>query len=135
VSGEILGHAVDALMRQGAVDVCLIPVLMKKGRPGHILQLQVMEEKASKLEKAVFALLPTLGLRRLRIERTVLAREKTTVMSEFGELSGKKIIEYDGEETEKIEFDEIIRIAEERKTSPHKIYLELCKKSNTRCTG
>lgn len=131
-TGEVLGHAVDELIRLGALDVCLIPVLMKKGRPGHIVQIQVSDEKAACIEQAIFDLLPTLGLRKRIMERTVLGREAITVSSEFGDLAGKKTLESDGTHTEKIEFDEIVRVANEQKTTPRKLLnkLEHRKKKN-----
>ncbi len=131
-TGEVLGHAVDELMRMGALDVCLIPVLMKKGRPGHIVQIQVAGEKTACIEQAVFDLLPTLGLRKRLMDRTTLCREAITVSTEYGDMAGKNTLESDGTQTEKIEFDEIVRVATEQKTTPRKLLnkLEHRKKKN-----
>ena len=38
VTGEALGHTVEALMGAGALDVWLVPVEKpQKGRPGHVV--------------------------------------------------------------------------------------------------
>lgn len=124
-SGEILGHATEELMRLGALDVCLIPVIMKKGRPGHIIQVQSIVERAEAIEKAIFSLLPTLGVRRQEVGRTSLTREAVNVETNLGRLAGKKVCEFDGTYSEKIEFDEIVRLADERQTTPQKLMNKL----------
>jgi uncharacterized protein (DUF111 family) len=120
-TGEELGQAITDLMSAGALDVCLVPVLMKKGRPGNQLQVIAPVEIASALEKMIFETLPTLGIRRSIIERSLLARESIIVDSEFGSVRAKKITLPDGSQRIEPEFAELNRIAGEQRSTPRKI--------------
>lgn len=125
VSGELLGYATETLMQEGALDVCLIPVLMKKGRPGHILQVQTLPDRHEKIEKLIFKLLPTLGIRKKLIERTVLERRAVQIETTYGMLKGKKITRVDGSMIEVPEFDEIIKVSRQTGKSPEEIISSL----------
>jgi uncharacterized protein (TIGR00299 family) protein len=88
-TGETVGHAVDRLWTAGALDVSLIPIQMKKGRPGILLSAQSLADNADKLEAIMFAETPTLGVRRSTVVRRVLARESTNVQTKWGDVAGK----------------------------------------------
>ncbi len=120
-TGEITGHATEKLMQLGALDVCVIPVIMKKGRPA--LQIQVLTQPADcpKIETAIFQLLPTIGLRKSYLERKVLKRSDSSVKTQYGELKAKQIINVDQNVSQKIEFDEIVRISEQHGCTPMQI--------------
>lgn len=120
-TGEELGHALGKLMTVGALDVCLIPILMKKGRPGHQLQVLVEQAKVEMIEDMIFSLLPTIGVRRNNVDRSVLKRVSEETDSNFGRIRVKKITQPDGETVTAPEFDEIIRIAEEQNCAPRNI--------------
>jgi len=74
-SGEELGFLVEELRTAGALDAWLVPVQMKKGRPGSLLQALARPEGRAALERVLFAHSPTLGLRWIRCERVELERE------------------------------------------------------------
>lgn len=120
-TGEELGHAISKFMAAGALDACLIPILMKKGRPGHQLQVLAEQAKAAMIENMIFSLLPTIGVRRCSVDRSTLQRECEEADSNFGRIRVKKITKPDGETVTEPEFDEIIRIAEEQNCAPRKI--------------
>lgn len=63
-----------SLMDAGAADAWLTPILMKKGRPAHTLSVLSVPPDADALESLVFELVPTLGVRRIAVARTALAR-------------------------------------------------------------
>lgn len=88
-TGEALGYVMDKLLKAGARDVHYIPVYMKKNRPAYELNIICREEQIPKLEEIIFAETTTIGIRRVRMERTVLKREIQTVNTSFGEVRVK----------------------------------------------
>ncbi len=108
-------------MTAGALDVCLVPILMKKGRPGNQLQVISPLELTATLEKMIFEILPTIGIRRSVVERSLLQREPVILNSEYGSVRAKKITMPDGSDRTEPEFSELDRIAREQKTSLQKI--------------
>ena len=78
-TGEALGHAAERLMQAGALDVCLIPVFMKKFRPATLFQIIARPATESKLVEILFAETGTIGIRRQMVERYTMSREWTTV--------------------------------------------------------
>jgi len=83
-TGETLGAAAEAMLSAGARDVWLAPVTMKKGRPGVVLSCLADEASREAVEEAVFVHTPTFGVRRRRVERTVLARAHVEVETAYG---------------------------------------------------
>jgi hypothetical protein len=79
MAGEYLAAAADRLRGAGALDVVLVPTLMKKGRPGTRLEALVRPVDADRIEALLFAHTTTLGVRRSTVERRALAREMRTV--------------------------------------------------------
>lgn len=88
-SGESLGYVMERLFAAGARDVHYIPVYMKKNRPGYQLNVVCDEARAGELEQIIFRETTTIGIRRIRMERTVLEREECTVATSFGDIKIK----------------------------------------------
>lgn len=88
-SGERLGYVMERLFEAGARDVHYMPVYMKKGRPAYQLNVICDEEKISELEQIIFSETTTIGIRRQRMERSVLPRRIVTVETGFGEAKVK----------------------------------------------
>ena len=83
-TGQTVGAATQALFEAGAVDVWATAATMKKGRPGVVVSCLVPEGLVGAAEEAFFRETPTFGVRRMRMERTKLAREHVTVETRFG---------------------------------------------------
>jgi hypothetical protein len=112
VSGELLGHVCLKLMNSGALDVSMFPLTMKKGRPGWSLQVMVSTSKVDQLENLIFTELPTLGIRKKLVQRSVIQRSEAEKIQNDESFKAKKILELNGEERIELEFDEKIRLAE-----------------------
>jgi uncharacterized protein (TIGR00299 family) protein len=89
LSPQVYGHLIDRLLEAGALDASVCPLIMKKGRPGVLLQLLAPTEQAAQLQAMVFAETTTLGLRRYEARRSVLGRRMETVDTPWGSVSMK----------------------------------------------
>ena len=111
-TGEQLGYVLGALMEAGARDVHYTPVYMKKNRPGWQLNVICMEEDREKLENIIFRETTTIGIRRQKMDRTVLRRSKKTVQTPYGEAE-VKICEKNGMKKIDPEYESVVRLCKE----------------------
>ena len=88
-SGEVLGFVMEKLFEAGARDVHYTPVYMKKNRPAWLLTVICKEEDVPGMEALIFAETTSIGIRRVKMERTNLPRRKRKVMIPFGEVEVK----------------------------------------------
>jgi pyridinium-3,5-bisthiocarboxylic acid mononucleotide nickel chelatase len=88
-SGQMVSHAAERLWAAGALDVAIVPIQMKKGRPGVVLSVQSAPADAGALEAILFRETTTLGVRRTPVVRTVLARRPHDVATPWGTIAGK----------------------------------------------
>jgi len=89
LSPEILGYTVEKLFAQGALDVFVTPIIMKKSRPGSLLTVLCLPEKEKILLKIIFAETTTLGVRLRREKRFFLPRQEISVPTEYGSVRVK----------------------------------------------
>lgn len=93
---EIYGFVMERLFAEGALDVTLIPVFMKKNRPGTLLQVLCHQQFRETLVQTILCETTTLGVRYYPMERRVLQRETVTLETDFGPVAAKKIKMPDG---------------------------------------
>jgi pyridinium-3,5-bisthiocarboxylic acid mononucleotide nickel chelatase len=89
LSPEQLSYAMSRLFDAGALDVWFTPVVMKKGRPAHIVSCLAEPELEATIADAFFRETGTLGIRMARISRRVLRRETIAVKTDYGEIRVK----------------------------------------------
>ena len=118
---EIYPYVIEKLLHSGANDAYLVPVIMKKGRPGILLSTLVNETKLDDILKVIFTQTTTLGVRILEIRRKKLKREQKEIDTPFGKVKFKIAII---ENSERLvpEFEECKRIAEERNIPLIQVY-------------
>jgi pyridinium-3,5-bisthiocarboxylic acid mononucleotide nickel chelatase len=63
VTGELMGHIFNVLMKFGARDVSIIPTITKKNRPGHLLRVISRPIDCDRLSEAIIRETGTLGVR------------------------------------------------------------------------
>lgn len=88
-TGENLGYVMERLMEAGARDVHYSAVYMKKNRPAWQLNVICTEESIPMLEQIIFEETTTIGIRKNRVERSVLKRTFDTVQISEGEAKVK----------------------------------------------
>lgn len=88
---EFWPYVSERLMTAGALDVCLIPMQMKKGRPGFLLRVIVEPAQRESMTTLLFTETSAIGLRLRREQRMTLPREIITVTTPWGDLPAKKI--------------------------------------------
>lgn len=113
-SGEVLGFVMDELFAAGARDVYYTPIYMKKNRPAVQINIICREQDVDKLQNILFCNTTTIGVRRCRMERTILPREIRQMDTPYGKVQVK-----------------VCRIGEEVRAYPeYDSVVELCKTHN-----
>ena len=84
LSPQLAAVALEAVLQAGAHDAWIAPVTMKKGRPGHLFGALASEAVRAAVEAAIFRETSSLGVRRTRVERSVLDRELVEVQTAYG---------------------------------------------------
>jgi uncharacterized protein (DUF111 family) len=118
VTGEVLGHLIERLMQAGALDVSVLPALMKKGRAGFVIRAIARAEETELLARVMIRETGSLGVRVFpSIHRLVAEREQRNVQVEIcGRIYQPqvKVSRMDGELLSvKPEYEDCKRIADE----------------------
>jgi len=83
-------HIMDLLFQNGAKDVFITSILMKKNRPGNILTVICDPSDESRLTDIIFRETTTLGVRiSVKEKRTILKREIITLKTPWGDARAK----------------------------------------------
>ena len=112
MTSEELAFAAEQLMRSGARDVQIMPIVMKKGRPAYLFTLLCKNSQAEKFASLIFKHTTTLGIRKYTPSRYTLDRE----INEVGGVHIKRSEGY-GVIKEKAEFEDIRKLALEKDIS------------------
>ena len=89
----------------------LVPIIMKKGRPGTRIEALTTVEVASRVEEELLRRTTTLGVRRTTVERRALRREVRTVRVLDQDIRVKIATLPDGSRRLKPEFDDVREVA------------------------
>jgi len=122
ISAEDLGcDLIGDLLDAGALDAWLSPILMKKGRPAHKLEVLCVRETAASLQAMILEHLPTLGVRRFDGDRQVLERESETVTTQFGAVEVKVHVLADGSRRALPEYDSCRNCSRKYQVTPDQV--------------
>jgi uncharacterized protein (DUF111 family) len=125
---EWYSHVTALLFEAGAADVFMIPIVMKKSRPGHMLSVLSDRDKAAKMKEILFKETSSIGLREYEVKKSMLRREVVKVNTRFGEIEVKRSFFGGRIVNEKAEFDQCSRLAKEYGVTLEEIRKEVYKK-------
>jgi len=123
-SPEGYPHLCQLLFAAGALDVVLIPVHMKKGRPGFTLQAIATPARAAQVKETILVHTSAIGLRFRREARQTLPREIVTLTTKWGAVAAKKVLTPRGAVVYP-EFEECRRIAAAENLPLSEVYDEV----------
>ena len=126
MTAEELAFAAERLMEEGAKDVTLTPVVMKKGRPATMLTVMIPDDEDEKERMAglIFRYTTTIGIREIISERYILDREEKLIDTPYGKVRCKFVSGF-GAKRHKFEYEDLARIAKERGTGISDVRIEL----------
>jgi pyridinium-3,5-bisthiocarboxylic acid mononucleotide nickel chelatase len=119
---EWFGYVMDRLQEDGALDVCWIPVQMKKNRPGTLVQVLCRGERKEAMLKMLLTETTSLGVRIYEAHRYLLEREARIISTPCGDIQVKRIKNPDGTFRIVPEFDSCKKVAMEKKIPIRSVY-------------
>ncbi|HLE42301.1 MAG TPA: LarC family nickel insertion protein, partial [Nitrospirota bacterium] len=124
---QAYGYIIEKLMEQGAQDVYLTPIIMKKGRPAVLLSVLTDKAKSEAMLDTIFRETTSIGVRINEVGRKKLGREIREVETIHGKIRVK--ISKRGDEilTVTPEYEDCKKIAGEKQV-PLKTVMEEAKK-------
>jgi hypothetical protein len=86
---EFYDYIMVQLFSQGALDVFLTPIQMKKNRPAHMLSIIVYEQNLKEILEVLFSESTTLGVRVREVKRLRLAQQNFIAETKYGKIRVK----------------------------------------------
>ena len=120
--GEMMGHVMNLLMANGAREVHYTPIYTKKNRPAYTLTVICKESEREKLENLIFSETTTIGIRRVKMERTILQREIQKKDTPVGTAIVKACTLPDGNIRYYPEYENVAELAERNQLSFRETY-------------
>jgi hypothetical protein len=121
MSSEAYQPLLDAILKAGAKDAFLTPIIMKKSRPGITLSVLCDSADEQRLLDIIFSQSTSIGVRTHSVEKSMLPRELRSVATSFGTLEVKLVTLRDGRQRWKLEHDQLRELAQQHGLE----YLEL----------
>jgi uncharacterized protein (TIGR00299 family) protein len=111
---EFFDFISEKLFKAGAADVYLSNIMMKKGRPGIVLNIICESGRAEVLKSIIFTESTSLGIRTFSFRKDTLTRKFEVLDTEFGKVNIKRSFFKGDEVSAKPEYEDCRRIASEK---------------------
>jgi uncharacterized protein (TIGR00299 family) protein len=112
MSPEYYDFLIQKLFSARALDVALIPVQMKKNRPGILISVLANSKDYTRVIEILLNHSSTLGVRYHELMRTSLVRKSEVIHTRFGKIRAKRAFRPDGSETLHPEYDDLKKAAD-----------------------
>jgi len=120
MSPQVFDYLFERLFKEGALDVYVTPIQMKKSRPAFQLSAIVQERHLDTIAAAIFEETTSIGLRYYRTDRLKLERRFEIARTRYGAVKVKVGRGPRGIKIVSPEYEECVRIAK-RKNVPFKV--------------
>lgn len=119
----------DKLFENSAKDVFYTPIYMKKNRPAYKLSVLCNEEDIDSMEEIIFLNTSSIGIRKMKMERSILKREIFIKNTKYGDIR-YKISKYKDIDFYTPEYDDIKKICNETGLGFKIVYNEIINEIN-----
>jgi uncharacterized protein (TIGR00299 family) protein len=126
---ELLPYLIQLLLKEGALDAAVIPIQMKKGRPGFTIRCLVTVAKREELAQLILRESTSIGIRMYPAERIILDRKVQEVETKYGTIKLKVAFDQEGKVINLMpEFESCRQAAEEKGVPLKEVYQEAISK-------
>jgi uncharacterized protein (TIGR00299 family) protein len=119
---EFFEYISDKLFGEGISDVYLSNIIMKKGRPGVVLNVICEPEKSDIARSIIFTESTTIGIRTFEFRKDTLSRKFEILHTLYGDVTIKRSFFKDKEVSCKPEYEDCRKIAEEKAIPVKEVY-------------
>ncbi len=119
---EFFEYLSERLFKAGASDVFFTNTMMKKNRPGIVLNVICETENEDSVKNIIFTESTSLGIRSFTFRKDTLVRQFETLQTIYGDVKVKRSFYKEKEVSVKPEYDDCKRIAAERGIPLKEVY-------------
>ncbi len=130
MSPEISGFLMEVLFDNKALDVCFIPVQMKKNRPGMQIEVICKKEDLDNIINTILTETTSIGVRYHECKRDSLIRQNTIAETRFGKLQVKKIVGLDNSVRFIPEYEVAKEVAKKKQIPLKDVYNQILSDAN-----
>lgn len=122
---ELYDFVMGRLFEAGALDVFILPAIMKKNRPASVLSVLCDQTNRDKISEILLTETTTLGIRTYPVSRQTLKREHLTVETKYGPIRVKKAFFHDSVIKQKPEYEDCKNAAIQHQVAIREVYEEV----------
>lgn len=112
---EVLSFLMEKVMEEGALDIHIVPCIMKKGRMGNLIR--VLTNEPEKFAALLMKETGTLGVREIPVEHRYESKREIKIIKIKISGNAEEIAVKSGEYGAKPEFEDVKKIAKKYKLS------------------